>query len=49
MNRPPPPTTKAYQKNARTIAKHVKVIAKKSMSSTAKDIREAGMLVKEIS
>ena len=36
MNMPPPPTARA-----RTIAKHVKVIAKNSMSNAAKDIREA--------
>ena len=41
MNMPPPPTARAYQKNARTIAKHVKAITKSSMSSAAKDIREA--------
>ena len=41
MNMPPPPTARAYQKNAKTIAKHVKVIAKNSMSNAAKDIREA--------
>ena len=41
MNMPPPPTAREYQKNARTIAKHVKVIAKDGMSSAAKEIRDA--------
>ena len=41
MNMPPPPTSRAYQKNARTIAKHVEVIVKNSMSNATKDIREA--------
>ena len=41
MNMPPPPTARAYQKNTRTIAKHVKVIAKDGMSSAAKEIRDA--------
>ena len=41
MNMPPPPTARTYQKNTRTIAKHVKVIANSSMSTAAKDIREA--------
>ncbi|XP_068672674.1 uncharacterized protein [Montipora foliosa] len=41
MNMPPPPTARAYQKNARTVAKHVKAIAKDSMSNAAKQIRDA--------
>ena len=41
MNMPPPPTAREYQKNARTIAKHVKVIAKDGMSSAAKEFRDA--------
>ena len=46
MNMPPPPTARAYQKNARTVAKHVKPIAKDSMSNAAKQM---GMLVKMMS
>ena len=38
---PPPPTARAYQKNAGTIAKHVKVVAKDGMISAAKEIRDA--------
>ena len=41
INLPPPPAARAYQKNARTIAKHVKVVAKDGMSSVAKEIRDA--------
>ena len=41
MNMPPPPTARAYQKNARTIAKHVKVVAEDGMFSAAKEIRDA--------
>ena len=41
MNMPPPPSVRAYQKNARTIARHAKVIAKDGMSSAAKEIRDA--------
>ena len=41
MNVPPPPTGRAYQKIARMIAKHVKVIAKDGMSRAAKETRDA--------
>ena len=41
MNMPPPPTARAYQKNARTVGKHVKVVAKDALPSSAKEITDA--------
>ena len=46
MNTSPPPTARAYQKNARTIAKHVKVVAKDALPNAAKEIRMPSMLAK---
>ena len=41
MNMPPPPTARAFTKNARTITEHVKLIAKQTMSIAATEIRNA--------
>lgn len=38
---PPPPRARAYQKNARTIANNVRVVAKDDRSGAAKEIRDA--------
>ena len=38
---PLPPTARAYQKNARTVGKHVKVVAKDALPSAAKEITDA--------
>lgn len=35
------PTSRAYQKNARTVAKNVQIIAKNNMSSARKDITDS--------
>ena len=39
MNMPPPPSARAYSKNSKTISKHVKTIANKTMSSAASEIK----------
>ena len=39
MNMPPPSKPKPFQKNSKTITKHVKLIARKSMSDVAEEIR----------
>ena len=39
MNMPPPSKPKPFQKNTKTIIKHVKLIARKSMSDAAEEIR----------
>ena len=39
MNMPPPSRAKPYKKNSKTITKHLKSIAKKSMSDAAEEIR----------
>ncbi|XP_032238287.2 uncharacterized protein LOC5512949 [Nematostella vectensis] len=39
MNMPPPPTARAFTKNSRTLLKHVKEIATKSMGDSAKELK----------
>ena len=41
MNMPPPSTAKPFSKSSKTITKHIKMIAKKSMADAAADIRKS--------
>lgn len=41
MNMPPPSTAKPFSKSSKTITKHIKMIAKKSMADAAPDIRKS--------
>lgn len=48
MNMSPPSTARAYQKNARTIAEHVKVFAKNALPNAPKQIRDAQHACEEL-